>query len=249
MKGRYVRQERLSWIGREGQERIGKAKVAVIGVGGLGSMSASLLARAGVGEMVLVDRDLVEENNLHRQILYVESDCGPGSMKAIAAAKRLREARSDLKVEGLVEDLGPERAAALAEWCDLILDGTDNFETRYIINEACVKAGVPWIYAGVVADYGSVMAVRPGETPCLTCVFPTPPPAGTLPACVSEGVSGPAVTAIASVQSSLALKLLAGRADLCPGGMFTLDLATLSGRKVPVPRDPNCPCCGGKREG
>lgn len=246
MSGRYVRQERLSWIGREGQARIGASRVAVVGVGGLGSMSASLLARAGVGEMVLVDRDLVEENNLHRQILYLESDCGPGSMKAVVAAKRLLEANSGLKVESRVEDLGSETAAELAEGCDLILDGTDNFETRYIINEACVKAGTPWIYAGVVAEYGSVMAVRPGETPCLACVFPTRPPAGELPACVSEGVSGPAVTAIASVQSSLALKLLAGRADLCAGGMFTLDLATLSGRRILLPVDPDCPCCGGR---
>ena len=163
MSERYSRQALLSWIGPDGQRQIAASSAAVVGLGALGCTSASLLARAGVRRLLLVDRDFVEESNLPRQILYTESDAVQRLPKAVAAAAHLGEARSDLVVEALISDLDPVLARRLFAECSVVLDGTDNFETRYLLNDASVESGTPWVYAGAVGETGSVMTVLPGS--------------------------------------------------------------------------------------
>jgi adenylyltransferase/sulfurtransferase len=245
--GRYARQSLLPWIGAGGQDRIGKAAAAVVGVGALGGSSAGLLARAGVGRLILVDRDHVEESNLQRQVLFTERDWRERLPKVVAAERSLKEIRDDLEVEALAEDLGPERARDLFLRADVVLDGTDNFETRYLLNDAAVEADRPWIYGGAVASGGTVFAVRPGLTPCLRCLFPVPPAPGSAPTCDTAGILGPAAAVVGALQASEALKVLAGREDLCAPGLLTLDLQDLRVSRVSPPRDPECPCCGGSR--
>ncbi len=247
MTDRYARQTLLPWLGDEGQAKLSEARVGIVGLGALGSVSSVFLARAGVGGMLVVDRDFVEETNLNRQILYTEEDCTGRLPKAVAAERRLREIRPDLALEAVNADLDAELAVRFFEECDLILDGTDNFETRYLLNDAAVAAGKPWIYAGAVSTYGSVQVIRPGETACLRCVFLEAPPPGSAPTCDTAGVLGPAVGVVASIQAGEAVKLLAGHADLCPPGIVTVDLMTLAMTRIKVPRMPGCPCCGQKR--
>jgi adenylyltransferase/sulfurtransferase len=247
MTPRYARQTLLPWLGETGQARLAEACVGVVGLGALGSVSSVFLARAGVGRLVIVDRDFVEETNLNRQILYTEADCKERLPKAVAAERRLREIRSDMAIEAENTDLDAELAVRLFAECDLVLDGTDNFETRYLLNDAAVSAGKPWIYAGAVSTYGSVQVIRPGESACLRCVFPEAPPPGSAPTCDTAGVLGPAAGAVASVQAAEAIKLLAGRAGLCAPGIVTVDLMTLAMTRVVVPRQQDCPCCGQKR--
>ncbi len=247
MTDRYARQTLLPWLGDEGQANLAKARVGIVGLGALGSVSSVFLARAGVGGLFVVDRDFVEATNLNRQILYTEEDCAARLPKAVAAEQRLRAIRSDLAIEAVNGDLDAELAVRLFGDCDLVLDGTDNFETRYLLNDAAVAAGKPWIYAGAVSTYGSVQVVRPGETACLRCVFPEAPPPGSAPTCDTAGVLGPAVGVVASLQAGEAVKLLAGRADLCPPGIVTVDLMTLAMTRVSVPRMKDCPCCGRNR--
>ena len=247
MTDRYARQILLPWLGEEGQARLAASSAAVVGVGALGCVSASFLARAGVGRLILVDRDFVEESNLHRQILYTEADAREHLPKAVAAAAHLREVRADLDLEPLDADLDAELARRLARDCDVVVDGTDNFETRYLINDAAVEAGKPWVYAGAVAACGSVFSVRPGVTACLRCLFPEPPAPGSAPTCETAGVLGPAVGAVASLQAAEAVKILAGRADLCAPGLLTADLVDWSFPKVEIPRRADCPCCAGRK--
>ncbi len=247
MTSRYARQTLLPWLGETGQAKLAEARVGVVGLGALGSVSSVFLARAGVGGMVVVDRDFVEETNLNRQILYTEADGEERLPKAVAAKRRLREIRSDMAIEAVNADLDAELAVHLFAECDLVMDGTDNFETRYLLNDAAVAAEKAWIYAGAVSTYGSVQVIRPGETACLRCVFPEAPPPGSAPTCDTAGVLGPAVGAVASIQAGEAIKLIAGRADLCPPGIVTVDLMTLAMTRVKVPRQQDCPCCGQKR--
>lgn len=247
MTGRYARQILLPWLGEEGQARLAVSTAAVVGVGALGCVSSSFLARAGVGRLILVDRDFVELSNLHRQVLYTEQDAEERLPKAVAAAAHLRDARSDLEAEALDADLDAELARRLARECDVVLDGTDNFETRYLLNDAAVEAGKPWVYAGAVAACGSVFAVRPGVTACLRCLFPEAPAPGSAPTCETAGVLGPAVGAVASLQAAEAVKILVGKPDLCAAGLLTVDLLDWSFPKVEIPRQPACPCCAGRR--
>jgi molybdopterin/thiamine biosynthesis adenylyltransferase len=244
---RYSRQVLLPWLGESGQAKLAASSAAVVGVGALGCISSSFLARAGVGRLILVDRDFVEESNLHRQVLYTEQDAAQRLPKAVAAAAHLRDARSDLSVEALDADLDSELARRLARDCGVVVDGTDNFETRYLMNDAAVEAGKPWVYAGAVAACGSVFAVRPGVTACLRCLFPQAPAPGSAPTCETAGVLGPAVGAVASLQAGEAVKILAGREDLCVPGLLTVDLVDWSFPKVEVPRQPACPCCEARR--
>ncbi len=243
MNARYSRQALLPWIGEDGQKRIEASGVAIVGLGALGSICAEFLARAGTARMAIVDRDLVEESNLQRQLLYTEEDRRARLPKAVAAERRLLKVRPDLKIEVLNEDLSAESVLHLVESYDVVLDGTDNFETRYLINDAAVSRKKPWVYAGAVSSYGSVMVIRPGDSPCLRCVFPTPPEAGSTPTCATAGILGPAAGAIASIEAGEAIKLLAGREDLCLPGLFTLDLGAMTLARVRIPRDPNCSCC------
>ena len=241
MESRYSRQIRFAPFGQEGQRRLRSARVAIAGCGALGSAQAELLARAGVGSLRLIDRDFVEWSNLQRQFLFTESDAREALPKAAAAARRLREINQEVALEPVVADLTPANAAELFEHADLILDGCDNFETRYLINDAAVRAGVPWIYGAAVGSYGLTLPVVPGHTACLRCVYPDPP-AGVQPTCETAGVLGSITAAIASLQTAAALKILAGAPVVA--WLTTIDVWSGEIRQiVPPARDPDCPCC------
>src|SRR5262249_40174769 len=207
---RYVRQTIFAGIGREGQKRIGRARALVVGCGATGSVLANNLARAGVGHLRIADRDYVEGNNLQRQVLYDEEDVRRGLPKAVAAAQRLRAINGAITVEPWVTDVTAENVEELLEGVDVVLDGTDNFETRYLLNDACLKAHTSWIYSGVIAAYGVTMTVLPGETACLRCVFPERPLPGTTPTCDTAGVLNGIVGVIAGMAATEALKLFVG---------------------------------------
>ncbi len=239
--GRYSRQERLAGVGEEGQKRISASRMTVVGCGALGTAQAELLVRAGVGHLRIVDRDFVELSNLQRQLLFDESDARDALPKAIAARKRLLAINSSVGVEAVVADLTPENANDLLDNSDIILDGTDNFETRYLINDYAVSQGRPWIYGAAVGTYGIKMAMMPGDTACFRCVYPEPP-GGVQPTCETAGVFGPVTASIAALQSSEALKFAAEGS--ISGAIVTLDLWDLRIRQVGAPaRDPDCPCC------
>ncbi|HEY6341229.1 MAG TPA: ThiF family adenylyltransferase [Bryobacteraceae bacterium] len=240
---RYSRQWRFAPLGPEGQRRIRGSRVAVVGLGALGSAAVELLARAGVGALRLIDRDFVELSNLQRQFLYDEADASEALPKAVAAARRLAHVNSSVELEPCVADLAPSSAGELLGGADLILDGTDNFETRYLINDFAVREGVPWIYGAAVGSYGLKLAMVGGAAACFRCVYPEAP-RGAQPTCETEGVLGPLTAAIASLQAADALKILAlGREAVNPR-LTTIDVWTGEIRQIaPGARDPRCPCC------
>ncbi len=210
---RYSRQMILPGWGREGQQRLGQKTAAVVGCGALGSHIASHLVRAGVGRMVLADRDFVEWHNLPRQALYAEEDAAAGVPKAVAAARRLRQINSQVEIEEHVVDVNADTVEDLIAGADVVMDGADNFEVRYLVNEACVKHGIPWVYGGVLGTYGLSAAILPGETPCLRCLLGPMPPPGAVPTCETAGVLGPAVAIIAALEATEGLKILMDRPD------------------------------------
>lgn len=241
---RYSRQLLLRHIGPQGQERLGTSKVAVVGCGATGSALASLLTRAGVGLVRVIDRDYVEPSNLQRQTLFEESDAAESLPKAIAAARAIARFNSEVVVDARVADLVPSNVQELLVGCDLILDGTDNFETRYLINDFAVANGIPWIYTAAVGSYGVCMNVLPGETACLSCIFPEPP-GGTVETCDTSGILNTAVNLVASISATEALKLLVGDRDrmrrtLLSWDVWTNDRAEVSARRA----RPNCQTCG-----
>ena len=242
--GRYSRQMLFTEIGEEGQRRIRSKRVLVVGMGALGSVSAEMLVRAGVQGLRIVDRDYVDESNLQRQSLYDEEDWQTGLPKAIAAARKLTRINGDVHVEPHVEDLHAGNVRRLFEGIDLVLDGTDNFETRYLLNDASVETGVPWIYAACVGSYGMSFVVIPGTTPCLRCLMEEEPAPGTSPTCDTAGVISPAVHAVASFQVTEALKLLSGREDALHGSIMSLDVwhGRVDRFKPSSPRA-ECPAC------
>jgi adenylyltransferase/sulfurtransferase len=240
---RYARQIRFAPLGEAGQQRIQASRVAIIGLGALGTVQAELLARAGVGMLRLVDRDFVEFNNLQRQFLYDEADANDVLPKAVAAARRLARINSSIQIDPVVADLAPGSAEELLEGMELILDATDNFETRYLINDYALREGVPWIYGAAVASYGLKLVIVPGRSACLRCVYPEPPQ-GLQPTCETEGVLGPATAAIASLQAGDALKMLALGPEAVIPCLTTLDVWTGQIRQTAPPvSDPDCPCC------
>jgi molybdopterin/thiamine biosynthesis adenylyltransferase len=245
-EGRYSRQILFPAIGEAGQARIQSATVAIVGCGALGSFQAEALARAGVGRLRLIDRDYVDYTNLQRQWLYDETDARNESPKAIAAARRLHQINRHVLTEPLVTDLSPSNAEELIAQSDLILDGTDNLETRYLLNDLSVKLNIPWIYGAAIASYGVVMPVVPELGPCFTCVYPDPP-RGVQPACDVNGVLAPATASVASLQVAAALRLLvASEPFSCH--IQTLDVWTGAFRQVSAgPRDPACRVCGARR--
>ena len=242
---RYQRQSTLPQIGAPGQRRLRAARVLLVGCGALGGVIAEQLARAGVGFMRIVDRDVVELTNLQRQVLFDESDARDGLPKAIAAARRLARVNSEIVIEPHVTDVDGENAEALADGVQVILDGTDNVETRYLLNDVSVKRSVPWVYGACVGTEGRVLAIRPNHGPCLRCIFPTPPLAGELPTCDTAGVLGPAAAVVGAMQSASAIKLLVG-ADDGLDEMVVLDLWTNRIRTIDTTaaRRPDCPTCG-----
>lgn len=241
--GRFDRQVRFTPLGPEGQRKLGEASVLLVGCGALGGVLAQSLVRAGVGRLVLVDRDVVEPSNLPRQVLFDERHAREALPKVEAACESLTRIGGPTRVEPHALHLDADQLPRLAAGCHLVLDGTDNLETRYLVNDWCVEQDRPWVYAGVVGSGGLVMAVVPGRGPCLRCVFPDPPPPGTLPTCDSAGVILPAVGAVASLQAGLALNLLAGRGEP-PLGLLQVDAWYGSLARVEAERDPDCPCCG-----
>ena len=209
MDERYSRQLLFPGIGPEGQRKLAQSRIVIVGCGATGSVLSSLLVRAGVGYVRIIDRDYIEPSNLQRQVLFDERDAAESLPKAIAATRKLQQINSTVTVEPHVEDLTPENCEDLLEETDLILDGTDNFETRYLLNDYAVRERRPWIYTAAVGSYGVTMNILPGETACLACVFPQPP-AGAMETCDTGGILNSAVNLIASLAVTEAMKFLVG---------------------------------------
>jgi adenylyltransferase/sulfurtransferase len=244
-RDRYSRQILFPGIGQAGQQKLLDAHVAVVGCGALGSFMAGALARAGVGRLRIVDRDYVELSNLQRQWLFDEADAAEGLPKAVAAARALARINSGVRLEPVVADVTPANIEELATGADLIVDGTDNFETRYLINDYAVSRGVPWVYGAAVGSYGLAMAVIPGVTACLKCVYPEPP-AGAQATCETAGVLGTVTSLIASLQVSEALRIL------CTGKstrkISRVDVWSGEIRQLAQPDpDPECVACGQRK--
>lgn len=246
---RYAKQTRFAPIGDAGQARLAASRVLLCGCGALGSVIANTLVRAGVGRLTIVDRDFVELSNLQRQVLFNEQDAEERLPKAIAAARRLATVNSTVEVEPQVADLTPDTLPRLAEGHDLLVDGTDNFETRLLVNDYAVREGVPWVYGGVIGAEGRVMPITPGRdgSACLACLIDEPPAPGETPTCNSAGVLGPAVGVVASLQALEAIKLLVGADDAVAHGLTVVDLWNGRWRRLTVPRDPACRACGKRR--
>jgi len=243
---RYSRQILFEGIGDEGQIRIAGSRVAIIGCGALGAVQAETLARAGVGELVLVDRDFVEPSNLQRQILFDESDALNRLPKAVASASRISRVNSEIQVEAIVTDVNFENIEEIITGASLVMDGTDNFETRFLINDACLKTQTPWVYGAAVGSYGLTMTIMPGSSPCLRCVLEAMPEPGSGPTCDTAGVIMPIVTAIASIQTAEALKLLTGQMDRLHRSLITINLWDFQFNRLDLSmfdsRD-KCPAC------
>ncbi len=221
---RYSRQILFTGIGSSGQKRLAQSRAVIIGCGALGSLHAEMLARAGVGHLRLVDRDFIEESNLQRQIMFEESDLTAALPKAVAAAARINRINSEIDAEPLVKDVDYTNVEELICDADVVLDGTDNFEVRYLLNDAAVKLGLPWVYGAAVGSYGLQMTIRPHLTPCLRCVWPDVPPPGTSPTCDTAGVILPIIATVASFQVAEALKILTGSFEKLHGTLVQFDL-------------------------
>ena len=245
---RYERQMLVPELGEDGQRRLLDSKVAVLGCGALGSNQSTLLVRAGVGHVRIADRDRLEPNNLHRQVLFDEDDFRAHRSKAQAAAAKLRRINSGVVVEDHFVEVDASNIEALVDGMDVVLDGADNFELRYLLNDACIAAGIPWIYGGVIGTVGMTLPILPGRGPCLRCLFPDPPPPGALPTTSTHGVLNTIPTFIAALQVTGAYQVLLDP-DLEPTPLLHVDLWTRSFRHLEVKRDPDCPACGqGKLE-
>ena len=243
---RYVRQMRYPPLGEEGQRRLAASSVLLCGCGALGSVLADTLTRAGVGHLRIVDRDFLETNNLQRQVLYDEQDVADGLPKAIAAAAKLRRINSQVEIEPIVADVDHTNIERLADGVDMLLDGTDNFETRFLINDLAIKLGLPWVYGGCIGDEGQTMTILPGETACLRCLMQEAPPPGTTPTCDSAGILGPIVGVIASLQANEAIKILSGNRQAVSRHLNVLELWDNRIRQVDVSKlrdQVDCPAC------
>ncbi len=240
---RYSRQTIFGGIGPAGQQRLHNATVAIVGLGATGSALFNTLLRAGVGHLQIIDRDWVEEHNLPRQTLYTEADAQALTPKAVAAAAHGRAINSAARITPLVLDLNPATIDAALGGADLILDGADNLELRYLINDWCVRERRPWIYTGVLAAHGMTATLQPGG-PCLRCIFPRIPAPGSSPTCETAGVVGPVVGVLANLAAAEALKLLAGSGTPNPG-LLAVDVWSWTFDQLPIPpRRADCPACG-----
>lgn len=242
---KYSRQILFQPIGAEGQEKLLRAKAVIVGCGALGTAQANALVRAGVGTLRIVDRDYVEESNLQRQMLFDESDVAENLPKAVAAQRKLKHINSEVEVEGIVADADSHNVEELVQGFQVILDGTDNFETRYLLNDVALKLGIPWVYGAVVASYATTLTVLPGRTPCLACVFPGPPQ-GMHETCDTVGVISPAVAWTAAVQVTETLKILLGREKELHGSLLAYDVWKNYFQQVKPKIDPQCRACGAR---
>jgi molybdopterin-synthase adenylyltransferase len=238
---RYSRQSVLPQIGEDGQRKLGDAAVLVAGAGALGSSIAEILARAGVGLIRIADRDYLELHNLQRQTLYTEADVEAGLPKAAAAAEHLKRINSTITVEPHVVDITRETIEPLVQGVSVILDGTDNLQTRYLLNDAALRWGIPWVYSGVIGVCGVSMTVVGGEGPCLRCLYPAAPPPGATETCDVAGVLGPAAQMVAASAAAEAIKRIVGGPPA--KGLMVADLWVGSTERMEVPRNPGCPAC------
>jgi len=244
---RYSRQILFSGIGEAGQEHLLGAKAVLVGCGALGTVAANLLVRAGVGELRIIDRDFVEPSNLQRQTLFEEADAREALPKAVAAERRLRAINSGVRVEGVVADIAPANAEELLSGFPLILDGTDNFETRLLLNDAAISMNIPWIYAAAVGSYGVTMTILPGETACLACLLEAQGESAAIGAevtCDTAGVLNAAVGVIASIEAAEAIKILAGKREALHGRLVSCDVWTGAFQSIRVARNTDCRACG-----
>jgi molybdopterin-synthase adenylyltransferase len=243
---RYARQMRFAPLGVEGQRKLLDSTALVVGCGALGSVIANTLARAGVGKLRIVDRDFLELNNLQRQVLYDEDDVSAGLPKAIAAKNRLARINSGVEIEAVVADVDHTNIERLLGGANCLIDGTDNFETRFLLNDAAVKLDVPWIYGGCLGAEGQTLTILPGETPCLRCLMPDPPPPGSSPTCDSAGILATIISVIASIEANEALKILSGHREAISRTWTVLDLWDNALRQIKLDqtRTDDCPCCG-----
>ncbi|HAF15510.1 MAG TPA: thiamine biosynthesis protein ThiF [Blastocatellia bacterium] len=245
MNERYSRQILFNGIGKEGQSRLLQARALIVGCGALGTAQAESLARAGVGRLRIADRDFVEASNLQRQTMFTERDAAERIPKAIAAANHIQEINPDIEVEPEITDVNHSNIERLVKDCDVVLDGTDNFATRYLINDACVKHKINWIYGAAVGSYGVTMTIQPHQTACLRCVFEEAPPAASAPTCDTAGVIMPIISVVAAVQVTEALKLLTGQNEELHRSLMQFDVWRNEWRKInPGPPSPDCPTCG-----
>jgi molybdopterin/thiamine biosynthesis adenylyltransferase len=239
---KYSRQVLFSGIGEEGQARLLASSVVIVGCGAIGAAAASLLTRAGVGRLRIIDRDFVEPSNLQRQTLFDEADALLALPKAVAAERKLHAINSSIAVEGVVADLNPRNTPELLSGFNVVLDGTDNFETRFLVNDFAVSSGIPWIYAAAVASYGLTMTILPAVTPCLACLLESQRQ-GLDETCDTVGVLGPIVNLIASLEVADALKLLAGHKDQLHGRLISCDVWSGRFQSIRAARNPDCPVC------
>ena len=240
---RYQRQENFAPLGEDGQRKLADSQVLICGCGALGSMVAERLSRAGVGSLRIVDRDWVELSNLQRQTLFTEQDARANAPKSIAAATHLSEINSEIKIEPVVDDLTFENIAQLAKDCHLIIDGTDNFETRFLLDEYCIDQQLPWVHGGVLGATGQVMTIIPNQTPCFHCLLPEMPPPESVDSCDTVGVLGPVVGIVACYQACEALKLLADCTSSIRNGITLIEAWRSESRFVKLARNPNCVAC------
>jgi len=245
MNERYSRQILFREIGKSGQEKLLTSRVLLVGCGALGASHAEMLARAGVGKLRIVDRDFVEFTNLQRQTLFKENDAAERLPKAVAAQKRISEINSETEVEPVIADVNNSNIEALIDSCDLVLDGTDNFQVRYLVNDACVKHNKTWIYGAAVSSYGTTMTIIPGVTPCLRCIFEDMPDAGSSPTCDTSGVIMPIIATVSATQVAEALKILVGDTASLHRSLMQFDIWQNDRQRITLSEpNPDCKTCG-----
>lgn len=243
MLERYIRQMAFAGIGAEGQKKLSESYVVIVGCGALGTVIANNLARAGVGKIKIVDRDFVEKTNLQRQTLFTEEDVINQTPKAIAATQYLRLVNSEIEIIAEILDVNPSNIERVIAGADIVLDGTDNFETRFLLNDACVKYGIPWVYGGAVGSFGMTMNIIPGQTPCFQCLVPVLPAPGSQPTCETAGILGMTTAVIGSLQSAEAIKILIGSPQIRKE-VLMIDVWQNHVNIVPIEKNQNCHCCG-----
>ncbi|AOY75448.1 hypothetical protein BJL90_05800 [Clostridium formicaceticum] len=244
MEERYIKQINFQGIGVEGQDLLKKSKVLVVGCGALGTVVVNNLARIGVGYLRIVDRDFVELSNLHRQILFDEEDVKESIPKAEAAARKLKKINSAIEIDSIIKDVNSVTIEKLAENMDIILDCTDNFKTRYLINDLAFSKKIPWIYGGAIGSTGTMKTFLPGEGPCLRCMMETPPPIGSTPTCDTAGVINTITGIIAMFQTNEAIKYLTNHKEEIDRNLLFIDLWENSIEKIELVKKEECPCCG-----
>ncbi len=246
MVDRYSRQILFPGIGEEGQRKLSRSSVVLMGCGALGTIIATSLVRAGVGRMRIVDRDFIEYHNLQRQVLFDEDDIKNQLPKAIAAERHLKKVNSSIEIEGIVADVNYTNIERLVRGADIILDGLDNFETRLLINDVALKHNIPWVYGGAISSLGMMMTIIPHQTACFRCISPGSA-RGTVLTCDTAGVINPAPFIIGALQSAAAMKILVGSPDINPG-LITIDVWQGTFHHLKTSRRKDCPACGGKYE-